>query len=168
MGKQKEVKSWIDKFSINLYAYILHNKMSYKPHDHRFLHHCVEKCKLIEINLLKVEVYAIRFLGDDDEEETNDATKLDMKDNSVEQIETTSQGIAAIKMIMCNSLRLYEDVEDMIIRMVRTKAKQILEDMEGIYSSKDSDSWKELIHRQTWDALVHHEIEVHKKQLQVI
>ena len=43
--------------------------MSNKPHDHEFLHHCFEKCKLIEDNLLKVEVFAKRFLGNDEEEE---------------------------------------------------------------------------------------------------
>ena len=112
---------------------------------------------------MKVEVLAKRFLGNHDEEEEEDSTKMAVKDK-VERIEKTNQGITDIKRIMCHSLRLYEGVEDMITKMVGAKAKQMLESKEKIDLSKDSESWKELKHRQSWEELVHHEIEIHHKE----
>ena len=70
-------------------------------------------------NLLKVEAFAKRFLGNDEKKEEKDSD-IDAKDK-VDRLEKTNQGITAIKSIMYHSLGLYEEVEDMIAKMVGIK-----------------------------------------------
>ena len=70
---------------------------------------------------------------------------------------------------MYHSLGLYEEVENMITKMVGVEATQMLESEKEIDLSKVSESCKGLKYRQTWKELIHHEIEVHRKeQLQKI
>ena len=107
-------------------------------------------------NLLKVEAFAKRCLGNDEKKEEKDSD-IDAKDK-VERLEKTNQGITAIKSIMYPSHGLYEEVEDMITKMVGIKAKKMLESEKEIDLSKVNASCERLKYRQTWKELIHHEI----------
>ena len=53
---------------------------------------------------------------------------------------------------------LYEEVEDMITKMVGIKAKKMLESEKEIDLSKVNASCERLKYIQTWKELIHHEI----------